>query len=90
MPTGIGTMGMLALGAVGSTVLSQMMAPDKPEAQAAQAAPTVTPPTPMPDEKATRTAAMRSSIAEQARRRGRASTILTDQSAMVADPLGGA
>jgi hypothetical protein len=48
-------------------------------------APSVTPPTPMPDEKM-KTQAKRRSIVEQRARQGRASTILTDTSN---DTLGG-
>lgn len=49
------------------------------------AAPTVTPPTPMPDPKGQKDAKKRS-LAEMMRRQGRASTILTDSST---DALGG-
>lgn len=54
--------------------------------QVAAAVPAVTPPVPMPDVKGNRDAKRRS-IAEQLRRQGRASTILTDQSQ--SDALGG-
>jgi hypothetical protein len=88
MPTGMSAGALMALGAAGSTVLSMVMAPDKESAPAA-AAPEVKPPTPMPDEKATRSAAQRTSLLDQQRRRGRASTILTDSASLAADPLGG-
>ena len=55
-------------------------------AQVASAIPAVTPPIPMPDIKGNKDAKRRS-IAEQLRRQGRASTILTDQSQ--SDALGG-
>lgn len=55
-------------------------------AQVTSAVPAVTPPVPMPDAKGNRDAKRRS-IAEQLRRQGRASTILTDQSQ--SDALGG-
>ena len=87
MPTGISLVGLLA-GAAGATVLSQMMKPDA-VATAAPAAPAVTTPTAMPTPgDAASKAAERASIAEQLRRRGRASTILTDQAATT-DKLGG-
>ncbi len=51
--------------------------------------PALTPPTAMPSPgDATTKAAERASIAEQLRRRGRASTILTDQSGAASDKLG--
>lgn len=90
MPTGISVMGLLA-GAAGATILGQMMAPDQPSGPSGPA-PTVTPPTPMPTPgDAASKAAKRQSITEQMRRRGRASTILTDGSGgpAVNDPLGG-
>ena len=55
-------------------------------AQVSAAVPAVTPPVPMPDIKGNKDAKRRS-IAEQLRRQGRASTILTDQSQ--SDTLGG-
>lgn len=55
-------------------------------AQVSSAVPAVTPPVPMPDPKA-QAAAKKRSIAEQLRRQGRASTILTDQTQ--GDTLGG-
>ena len=87
MPTGITVMGLLA-GAAGATVLTQMMKPDAAVAPA-PATPAVTPPTAMPTPgDATTKALERASIAEQLRRRGRASTILTNQAATT-DKLGG-
>ena len=84
MPSGISLIGLLA-GAAGATVLSGMMN----KQQSTPAAPAVTPPTAMPTPgDATTKAAERASIAEQLRRRGRASTILTDQEATT-DKLGG-
>ncbi len=55
-------------------------------AQVTAAVPAVTPPVPMPDIKGNKDAKRRS-IAEQMRRRGRSSTILTGDST-VGDPLG--
>ena len=55
-------------------------------AQVTAAVPEVAPPTPMPDVKGNKDAKRRS-IAEQLRRQGRASTILTDQTQ--SDALGG-
>lgn len=80
--------------------LSMVLAPviksiftDDPSPQVTQATaatadpPTITPPPVMPTPgDAPTQAAKRASLVEQARRRGRASTILTDQNA---DPLGG-
>lgn len=87
MPSGISLIGLLA-GAAGATVLSGMMNQNQ-SAAAAPAAPATTAPTamPTPGDAATK-AAERASIAEQLRRRGRASTILTDQ-AGTTDKLGG-
>lgn len=66
------------IGGLGATVLSSMMADDEPTPTPA---PTVEKPTPMPtpNDQERRTAARRS-IAEQRRRQGRASTILTAES----------
>lgn len=89
MPTGISVMGLLA-GAAGASLLSNMMAPDAPAPTGP--APIVTPVTPMPTPgDANSKAAKRASITEQMRRRGRASTILTDGTGgpVVNDPLGG-
>ena len=88
MPSGISLIGLLA-GAAGATVLSGMMNQNQSTPAAAPAAPAVTPPTAMPTPgDASTKAAERASIAEQLRRRGRASTILTDQAATT-DKLGG-
>ena len=88
MPSGISLIGLLA-GAAGATVLSGMMGQNQSSAAPAPPAPAVTPPTAMPvaGDAATK-AAERASIAEQLRRRGRASTILTDQTG-TSDKLGG-
>ena len=90
MPTGISVMGLLA-GAAGASLLTNMLAPDAPT-QPSGPAPAVTPVTPMPTPgDANSKAAKRASITEQMRRRGRASTILTDGTGgpIVNDPLGG-
>lgn len=94
MPTGLSIGSALLLGAAGSTLLSGIMAPEKsaaaPAAQAAAThAPEVTPPTPIPDQKAIEAATKQRSIMAQQQRRGRASTILTDSSVSASDPLGG-
>lgn len=72
-----------AVGALGATAATSLMA-DK-STPAAAPAPSVTPPTPMPDDKM-KNQAKRRSIAEQRARQGRASTILSDTSN---DALGG-
>lgn len=95
MPSGISLMGLLA-GAAGATVLSGIMGNKESATAAAPApapAPVVTAPTPMPTALPTpgdaeTLAAERKSIAEQLRRRGRASTILTDQTGDKTDKLG--
>lgn len=74
-------------GSIAASSLMKMLSPAAPAASVT--APTVTPPTPMPDEKTVRDAAARTSLMEQQRRRGRASTILTDPAESAADPLGG-
>ena len=74
-----------AVSAAGSLAVSSLT---KQKDAGAAPAPTVTPVTPMPDEKAVARAAQRTSIAEQARRRGRASTILTQAIADPGDTLG--
>ena len=71
-------------GGILSNVISKAITKEPSIAQAA--APTLTPPTPMPGPTETK-AAERASIAEQLRRRGRASTVLTDQ-AGTTDKLG--
>lgn len=87
MPTGISVVGLLA-GAAAATVLTQVMKPNE-HAAVAPPAPTVTPPTAMPTPgDAASKAVERASIAEQLRRRGRASSILTDQTGTT-DKLGG-
>lgn len=73
-----------AIGALGATAVTTMMA-DSPAAPSI-AAPAVKPPVPMPDPKGT-DAAKKRSIAEMMARRGRASTILTDSAS--SDALGG-
>src|SRR3990167_2466595 len=73
------------IGGVAANVVSSALAPKQQGAPAAPA-PTLTPPTPMPGPTETK-AAERASIAEQLRRRGRASTVLTDQSAGTTDKL---
>lgn len=73
------------IGGVAASAITGALAP-KQGAPAAPA-PTLTPPTPMPGSTETK-AAERASIAEQLRRRGRASTVLTDQSAGTTDKLG--
>lgn len=85
MPSGISLMGLLA-GAAASTVLTGMMGGDR---GGSPSAPSLTPPTEMPNPgDAAAKAAERASIAEQLRRRGRASTILTDQTGDTTDKLG--
>ena len=76
--------------AVASSVLVNAFSPSPSPAPAAAApAPVVTPPTQMPTPGDANTkAAERVSISEQIRRRGRASTILTDQSVGTTDKLG--
>lgn len=66
-----------ALGAVGSTVLSKLLAPDVNIPAATL--PAVTKPTALPDAQA-QIEAKRRAILQQVGRQGRASTILTDQS----------
>lgn len=68
------TAAQVLIGGMASNILGGMMAPK----QSAPQAPTLTSPTAMPGEAETK-AAERASIAEQLRRRGRASTVLTDQ-----------
>lgn len=73
-------------GAVLGAVIKSVFSPEKPQQQVA--APTVTPPTPMPtpgDDAAN--AQKRQSLMDQMARQGRASTILTDQSG-TSDKLG--
>lgn len=69
------------IGGLASTVIGGMLTDNEP-AQQVTPAPTVEAPTPMPtpnDQE--RRAAARRSLAEQKRRQGRASTILTDDEA---------
>ncbi len=76
------------IGGLAATTISSMIAPKQSMPQAPQT-PALTPPTAMPSPgDATAKAAERASIAEQLRRRGRASTILTDQSGAATDKLG--
>ena len=75
---------MTIVSGLAASVLSSVLTPN----QSGPAAPQLTPPTPMPGEAETK-AAERASIAEQLRRRGRASTVLTDQTgAGTTDKLG--
>jgi len=74
-------------GGVAGSVIGKMITPDTPTATA-PAAPTVTPAPTMPTPGDANTdAAKRKSLADQLARRGRASTILTDNG--VTDTLGG-
>lgn len=80
-------------GGLASTVLGKVLAPKAPktpDAVAPTPAPTPEPVTVMPDVKApTMDAARKKSLVEQANRKGRASTILTDNSSDSSDKLGG-
>lgn len=80
---GIDPVTLTAIGAVlsGGSALLGVLDKDKPAAP-----PPVEPPTPLPDDEAMRKARRRS-ITSQMARRGRASTILTDQG--TGDALGG-
>jgi len=74
------------VGGVAGSMIGKMMSPDTPAAQAT-AAPTVSAPTVMPTPGDANTdAAKRKSLSDQLARRGRASTILTDNG--VTDTLG--
>lgn len=76
-------------GGVASTVLGKVLAPKAPKTPDA-VAPTPEPVAVMPDAKApTMDAARKKSLVEQANRKGRASTILTDNSSDSSDKLGG-
>lgn len=86
MPSGI-SIGSVLLGAAGSSILGSMFADGGGQAPQQQAAPVVAPVTAMPTPgDAVTAASKKKSLAEQIARRGRASTILTDQGAT--DTLG--
>lgn len=79
-------------GGLASTVLGKVLAPKAPKAPKTPdaVAPTPEPVAVMPDAKApTMDAARKKSLVEQANRKGRASTILTDNSSDSSDKLGG-
>lgn len=74
------------IGGVAANIVGNAMTP---KASPQAPAPAVTPPTAMPSPgDAAAKAAERASIAEQLRRRGRASTVLTDQGSGTTDKLG--